>query len=802
MLFNPLFIQPSQPVDKGVLPKSAKLNKTSYLFSDIIKVFHLSSQLKGETVGDNTTGDAKLLNSFLEKLKGMKGISWNKAADGSITFNLNGSTDLLEFIKNIFSGDSGASVNKAGLLVQDGASDTGASLQKLFATKEDFIGFLNQFLTKIAVSDNGSTAAASGSNNGKDTKTSKADSAALEAIVASILLNNQATLNLNFGDKQLKIDIVKSAPDQNIHDNLAGYNFTGTAKSSPAGLINISVNGTDNNTQGALGQLLELGTPADIPKVLSVFKMNLATSAESAAADKKNPDVTTAAADNTSGKPAASQLMSSGKTLDPKIAAELKTVADMGGIKNLKSLKSAVENALTGNKNNNNSQTAAQNTQKNGGNTTLNSAGNPNKTAGTEVNVNSELKNIGELKPIVESVSTEKTDSSTPLNKTVDVNVKQSVPRQTTALNSAGNPNKTAGIEANVNSELKNIGELKPIVESVSTEKTDSSTPLNKTVGVKVKHSVPGKTTAELAVETVFPGKEKTLKTVVQKHQADNVTAGKNTDPGIKSEIKSVIRENIKNQITVKPNDSQPSDPSKNNDSTALAGGDKAAAAERSNTTADVKSNNQNNTGNAQQGAEGKSSVASGGENLPGGFNDTLKRDGNKESFDRPQTPVMQAGSVIGKNGATKPVETFIPNHTELPVKAVNAADILKEISNFIEKGDKSSIVLKLRPESLGKIRIALDVVDKAVHAHLQVDNNTVRQIVQSNMNDLRQTLAAAGLQLSSFDVALSGSDHKHAKNFGAKKKFGHPVSGNSTDEEAELTVSKSMGYNTYEYLI
>ncbi len=134
--------------------------------------------------------------------------------------------------------------------------------------------------------------------------------------------------------------------------------------------------------------------------------------------------------------------------------------------------------------------------------------------------------------------------------------------------------------------------------------------------------------------------------------------------------------------------------------------------------------------------------------------------------------------------------------------KTIKASDLISEISRFIGQGKSKSIELKLKPDDLGKVKISLDVVDKAVHANIEVENETVKQMVQVNINNLKQSLTQNGLQLSNLSVSVSNGEDKSNKSFAQKRKASNPLFNKKIENNPNIISSKNMGYNTYEYLI
>ncbi|MCU7496577.1 MAG: hypothetical protein HF314_05925 [Ignavibacteria bacterium] len=133
--------------------------------------------------------------------------------------------------------------------------------------------------------------------------------------------------------------------------------------------------------------------------------------------------------------------------------------------------------------------------------------------------------------------------------------------------------------------------------------------------------------------------------------------------------------------------------------------------------------------------------------------------------------------------------------------RTVKAAEVMKEISKFIQQGDRSSIVLKIDPENLGTVKIALDIADKVVHANIEVENEAARKMMENNLNQLYSSMNQSGVQLSSVNISLANSDQRHSKLQNPKRRM-FTGEGDKDSDEIDGLRQKQMGYNTYDYLI
>jgi flagellar hook-length control protein FliK len=91
-----------------------------------------------------------------------------------------------------------------------------------------------------------------------------------------------------------------------------------------------------------------------------------------------------------------------------------------------------------------------------------------------------------------------------------------------------------------------------------------------------------------------------------------------------------------------------------------------------------------------------------------------------------------------------------------------------------------NEVRIQLRPESLGDVKCQIRMEGDIVIVKFQVESQQVKQIIESNMQSLKDTLAQQNLQTGSFDVDVGGnawsrdSDAYDTRNgnSGAQKRF------------------------------
>ena len=133
--------------------------------------------------------------------------------------------------------------------------------------------------------------------------------------------------------------------------------------------------------------------------------------------------------------------------------------------------------------------------------------------------------------------------------------------------------------------------------------------------------------------------------------------------------------------------------------------------------------------------------------------------------------------------------------------KKVNIRNINNEIAHIIQKGEKKIVQLQLTPENLGRVEVKLELVNKIINATINVENETVQQIVQNSLEGLKLTLNQNGVQFNSLNVSLSTSDERNQKFYKQKRNSNRVKNIFSVEGNSDAFESKNLGYNTYDFI-
>lgn len=93
-------------------------------------------------------------------------------------------------------------------------------------------------------------------------------------------------------------------------------------------------------------------------------------------------------------------------------------------------------------------------------------------------------------------------------------------------------------------------------------------------------------------------------------------------------------------------------------------------------------------------------------------------------------------------------------------VKTVMKTEVFEQIKDHLAKQsikeDHSEMIIRLRPEELGKVELKLEVHKDQVIAKMNVASQMVKEAIESNLSDLKSSLKDKGFEVTSFDVNLS----------------------------------------------
>lgn len=194
-----------------------------------------------------------------------------------------------------------------------------------------------------------------------------------------------------------------------------------------------------------------------------------------------------------------------------------------------------------------------------------------------------------------------------------------------------------------------------------------------------------------------------------------------------------------------------------------------------------------------------------------------LNRDGNTDPGARGLADSLgEAGSVLNRSGeekksfsdiiqsgqATEKPAAAPDNGSQAAVRAKQTFSSLpahvtrqvgKNMVRAINQGE-NTLHIQLKPAELGRVFMTIDNTGDSMKVSIITDNQSAKEILASNANEVRTILSSAGISLDEFEVDMSSdfrqsmADARGQGRSGGKKGGRQDTAGNQIDNEHQIT--------------
>jgi flagellar hook-length control protein FliK len=122
--------------------------------------------------------------------------------------------------------------------------------------------------------------------------------------------------------------------------------------------------------------------------------------------------------------------------------------------------------------------------------------------------------------------------------------------------------------------------------------------------------------------------------------------------------------------------------------------------------------------------------------------------------------------------------ESAIISTSKVSPKGVVARSVMNQVIqgtkmsiNLSDQG--SEILIKLNPKNLGNVALKMAFDKGVLLAEIQVENQAVKSIIESNLEDLRNSLKQEGYNIGDLDVSVNkdNSDHEEQRGYSGQKR-------------------------------
>jgi flagellar hook-length control protein FliK len=121
----------------------------------------------------------------------------------------------------------------------------------------------------------------------------------------------------------------------------------------------------------------------------------------------------------------------------------------------------------------------------------------------------------------------------------------------------------------------------------------------------------------------------------------------------------------------------------------------------------------------------------------------------------------------VARNGTETVVQEPRRQSHSAPTASAGALERLREMAGselvraagIVLRDGGGEIKLTLKPESLGSVRIRMNLVDNAIEGRIIVDNSAVKHAFEGSLDSLMRALTAEGFQTASLSVSVGGQN-------------------------------------------
>jgi len=142
---------------------------------------------------------------------------------------------------------------------------------------------------------------------------------------------------------------------------------------------------------------------------------------------------------------------------------------------------------------------------------------------------------------------------------------------------------------------------------------------------------------------------------------------------------------------------------------------------------------------------------------VPSAISDDQKKDGPKETF---EIRVSDRSSVLDRIADEKHFRDGreareVSSQILKQLREDGNASVVRSARIVLRDRDEGEIRLILKPEKLGEVRIRLHLQDRLIEGRILVENTTVREAFEQNLQDLAAAFRESGFELGSLDVSV-----------------------------------------------
>lgn len=131
---------------------------------------------------------------------------------------------------------------------------------------------------------------------------------------------------------------------------------------------------------------------------------------------------------------------------------------------------------------------------------------------------------------------------------------------------------------------------------------------------------------------------------------------------------------------------------------------------------------------------------------------------------------IRQVNEIHVKKEVSQHQNALLEQYQELRDRITNGVE---NSIKFLVSSGESKITMQLQPPELGRVQVELVIKDNQVSAKINTENTAVKEVIMTNLDQLKSNLENAGTQINKFDVEVGGFRSQFDQQFAQEKSGG-----------------------------
>lgn len=122
-----------------------------------------------------------------------------------------------------------------------------------------------------------------------------------------------------------------------------------------------------------------------------------------------------------------------------------------------------------------------------------------------------------------------------------------------------------------------------------------------------------------------------------------------------------------------------------------------------------------------------------------------------------------------------QPVEEVVPTMEDESYLSVDAMDLIEQFAENVKTSiseGTSSMEMQLNPEHLGKVYLQISSKEGEIHAQIAANNEAVKNALETQVAELRESLNQAGVKVNSIEVTVASHEFERNLEQGQSREF------------------------------